>query len=313
MMNLNEKLDLVIIIPAYNAKDTIKGTLESIKIQKLPISYAVIIVNDCSDYNYGTFINKYNNFYNIREIKTKVNSGPGVARQLGIDNSNSKYIVFIDSDDSFYDEKSVLKLYNKIEDEKADLVIGNFVYKRDGMVEVKNQDLIWLHGKIYNREFLKKYNIVFNNSQSNEDTGFNRLIHFLNPKFSYLDEIVYVYEENSNSITRKNNREYKFIGLEGFCYNMNWAMDEALKRTIKTDEIISFSLEVLVTLYKYYLELYNNYNVDKIFDWGKKIYNKYLKKYKNEYDIDTIQKKRILILEKEAKITFEKFLNKFEE
>ena len=58
------KNDITIIIPAYNAKDTINSTLESIKNQKLSKSFEVIIANDCSDYTYDEFINMYSNYYN---------------------------------------------------------------------------------------------------------------------------------------------------------------------------------------------------------------------------------------------------------
>ena len=76
----NLEYDLSIIVPAYNSKETIDVTLESIKKQKLSIKFEVIIVNDCSKYNYQNFVDKYKNFYDIRELKTKTNSGPGVAR-----------------------------------------------------------------------------------------------------------------------------------------------------------------------------------------------------------------------------------------
>ena len=45
--------DLCIIIPAYNSEKTIGAALESIKNQQLSISFEVIIVDDCSEYNYS--------------------------------------------------------------------------------------------------------------------------------------------------------------------------------------------------------------------------------------------------------------------
>ena len=310
-------MDLSIIIPAYNAKDTVDKTLFSIKKQKISISFEVIIVNDCSDYDYEEFINKYNNYYNIREIKTKVNSGPGVARQLGIDNSDSKYIIFIDSDDNFYDENSVFKLYNKIEKENADLVIGNFIYDINEKINIKKSDITWLHGKIYRREFLKKYNIRFNDTRSNEDAGFNRLVIFLNPKYKLLDEIVYSYNENENSITTKNNKEYTFFGIKGYCYNMDWAIEEAIKRGRREEEFVEFYINILSVLYLYYIKLHNKYDVKKILKWGKSIklrYDKYENNLNNEIYKKSLDKVKKQIEEnrtKEIDISFEEFLDKF--
>lgn len=310
-------MDLSIIIPAYNAKDTVDKTLFSIKKQKISISFEVIIVNDCSDYDYEEFINKYKNYYNIREIKTKVNSGPGVARQLGIDNSDSKYIIFIDSDDNFYDENSVFKLYNKIEKENADLVIGNFIYDINEKINIRKSDITWLHGKIYRREFLKKYNIRFNDTRSNEDAGFNRLVIFLNPKYELLDEIVYSYNENENSITTKNNKEYTFFGIKGYCYNMDWAIEEAIKRGRREEEFVEFYINILSVLYLYYIKLYNKYDVKKFLKWGKSIklrYDKYENNLNNEIYNKSLDKVKKQIEEnrtKEIDISFEEFLDKF--
>ena len=153
----------------------------------------------------------------------------------------------------------------------SDLVIGNFVYRRDERKIQKRKDLIWLHGKIYKRDFLDKNKIKFNNSRANEDNGFNRLILFMKPKYKFLDEYVYVYNENSNSITRKNNRLYKLNGIEGFCYNMTWAVEQAILRGIPKDNFKIFYLDVLAALYMYYLNFEKEYDVNKIIKWGKKI------------------------------------------
>lgn len=310
--------ELSIIIPAYNCIETIDRTLDSIVNQKLSIKYEIILVNDCSNYDYVNIIKKYKKYLNIREIKTNKNIGPGGARQYGIDNSKSNYIIFIDGDDCFYDEKSILKMYNKIKEAKADLIIGNFIYERDNKVLIKKNDLTWLHGKIYRRKFLTDNNIRFNQTRANEDNGFNRLILLLKPSYLFLDEIVYVYKENSNSITRKNNRLYKYEGLEGFCYNMNWAMEEAEKR-IKNNSIYILSLDILLSLYLYYLDLQEEYDVSKILIWSKNIYLKFIE-ISDKFDEITIsylleQKKELLkndINIQKYNISFKEFLHSME-
>lgn len=310
-------MNLSIIIPAYNAKNTICMTLDSIKNQDLPILFEVIIVNDCSDYNYEQIVSTYKKSFNIREIKTDKNLGPGGARQVGIDNSFSEYIVFIDSDDYFYESNSLSKMYEEITKSNADLLISNFLYQRDDFKLIKKRDFVWLHGKMYKRKFLIDNNIRFNNSRANEDNGFNRLILLLEPNCIFLDEIVYVYSENPNSITRSNNRAYKFTGIEGFCYNMNWAMDEALLRGQSENKIALLALDVLSALYIYYLGLEKEYDVSKILEWGKNIKDKY-QKYENliEKDayLEAIKNKKEFLKNDfpidNFHISFEEFLNK---
>ena len=312
-------MDLSIIIPSYNCIDTIENTLDSIMMQELSINFETIIVNDCSKYDYSNIIKKYENRLNIREIKTIKNGGPGVAREYGIKNSESKYIIFIDSDDCFYNNKSIIKMYDEIENNNLDLVISNFIYERDGLRTVKEKNLAFLHGKIYKREFIEKNNIHFYNTRQNEDNGFNRLVLLLEPKYSYLNEIVYIYKENPNSITRKNNRLYKFEGLEGLSYNINWALNEAIKRGHDSINIGLTALDTLIALYLYYLDLQNDYNVDKIIEWSKELYIKYKN---NKYILDKISdnllKEKISFLKDEINIknynlSFKEFLNLIEE
>lgn len=74
-------MKLSIIIPAYNAFNTINKTLESIAVQKTDYNFEVIIVNDCSNGSYDQFIDKYLKIFNVKEIKLDVNVGPGTARK----------------------------------------------------------------------------------------------------------------------------------------------------------------------------------------------------------------------------------------
>ena len=301
--------DLEIIIPAYNSHKTITNTLESISIQENMPSYHVTIVNDCGE-NYEKIIKEYKDRINLDEITTPTNSGPGFARQYGIDNTKSKYILFIDSDDSLYDKNSIQKLYQKIDKTRAELVISSFIYNRDGESVVRDRDSVYLHGKIYKREYLEKNNIKFNNSRSNEDNGFNSLVFLLGPGFIVIDDITYIYNDYKDSITRRNNREFKFTGLEGYSYNINWAIEEAEKRDANKESIGYKSLEGLIVMYKNYNELYGKYDTNKILEWSKKIYEKYLKykEYNTKYEKDMLLDNK----PKEEHITFKEFKEKMD-
>jgi len=268
--------EIEIIIPSYNSHQTISETLESISIQTDMPSFHVTIVND-NGLPYDDIIKKYN--FDISEINTGKNVGPGLARQIGIDSTNSKYIMFIDSDDVFYDDKSISSLYKKIERYNMNVVIGNFIYNRDNEVEIKEKDLIWLHGKIYRRSFLEENNVHFNETRYNEDNGFNRFIYLINTRIAYLDQIVYVYKENKNSITRKNDREYKYSGLEWYVYNINWAIDKALQNKVIETRLYGTIINTLFNMYNYYNELPDRFDKNKLIEWSVPIYKKYEKYY----------------------------------
>lgn len=308
------KVDLDIIIPCFNAKDTLFYTLSSISIQKGVFGFNVYLINDKSDYDYDEEVEFFSHFFNIEEIKLDKNLGPGGARHEGILKTNSKYIMFIDSDDILYDCFSIRDLYK--DTIGHDLGISNFILERDNVRAIKKENFIWLHGKMYNRDFLDKHNINFNDTRANEDNGFNRLILLLKPDISYINKITYVYKENKNSITRKNNRSYKIFGLEGFIYNMKWAIDEALKRGADKEVIPYLVSNVLISMYYDYLYNIDDENVDNIIKYSKDILEYYTEIPKNiQIEFFNSKEKAMKEENKEVEIiiSFEDFIKKVQE
>jgi glycosyltransferase involved in cell wall biosynthesis len=126
------KIEISIIIPAYNVQNYISRTLESIKNQTIDYNlFEIVIINDGSkDYTLSiseTFALDNNNM-NINIIN-QTNAGVSVARNNGIANAKGKYIVFLDGDD-YVEKEWLASLYNKIENESLD-----FVYCRKHTVD----------------------------------------------------------------------------------------------------------------------------------------------------------------------------------
>ncbi len=242
-----------VIIPAYNAHETIENTLYSISIQTIADKLNVYVCNDAGK-DYHELIEFFSHFIKIKEIKLKKNGGPGVAREEGLKNSNSNYIVFIDSDDIFSNPKAIEDLYNTMRKKNADMVIGNF-YERSstGEYRLHREDSVWLHGKMYRRSFLKKYNIHFNDSRANEDNAFNHSIYLRNPKIVYLDKSIYYWLYNKNSITRNNDCEYNYTGIFGYVDNMVYVLEEAIKDKVPAKRIAALAISVFYAMYYYYL------------------------------------------------------------
>lgn len=307
-------MNLDIIIPSYNSIKTIDRCLFSIAIQKDTTNINVYIINDKSDYDYSKQINFFNKYFPVTELKLDKNKGPGFARQYGIDNSYSDYIMFMDSDDFFYSPYSLKIIFEELNND-YDMLVSNFIYQRDNEIKEIKNNYTWLHGKIFKRKFLNDNKIRFNNTRANEDNGFIRLCLFHLPMIKIIDKFTYVYSENKNSITRKSNRKYKYTGLKWLTYNYNWAMNIALKKNLNQELVFDTATNLLVAMYFYYLDLHNDYDVDKIFSWCveiKYIYDKLKEKYddKTNFYIDTKQKeyKNINYI-----ISFKEFLNRIEE
>ena len=94
-------MSISIIIPFFKARIFLKNASKlSISLLNLK-NVEIIFIDDCSnseDVNYLKKIVKDEK--NIHILSTSSNSGPGIARNLGINKAKNKWIMFLDIDDS---------------------------------------------------------------------------------------------------------------------------------------------------------------------------------------------------------------------
>ncbi|MBX7181816.1 MAG: glycosyltransferase family 2 protein [Bacteroidia bacterium] len=91
-----------IIIPYFNHGSFINETINSIKNQNYK-NLEIIIIDDCSTSEEASKAVLNQSSLTIQFLKTKLNSGPSIARNIGIAASNGKYILPLDGDDKLGD------------------------------------------------------------------------------------------------------------------------------------------------------------------------------------------------------------------
>lgn len=102
-----------VIVPVYNVENYLERCIESLLNQNFNSKdYEIVLVNDGSTDKSGRICDKYKNVSNI-SVYHKKNGGLSDARNFGLDNSKSKYVTFVDSDD-FVDENYINVLYKLI-------------------------------------------------------------------------------------------------------------------------------------------------------------------------------------------------------
>jgi len=264
-----------IIIPAYNANNTIEYTLMSVAMQTIKDKVKIYIIDDYSLNDYNYIVDNFSKELNITLLRLDKNSGTGIARQYGLDNSNGDYIYFLDADDLFLNPESLENLYNNIIGK--DLVYG-YVYNEE--LDINNINLGDLHGKLYRRDFINKYNIRFNNSRFHEDNAFNSLVLLHNPIYKQIDNIILFYSYNKKSITR-DSEENEFNRLEIYIDNMDYVL--SLSKDCKKELIVDY----LKTKYNFLLKKYessNDIRKDKLKTWLNKYdFSIYLKLLDKSY------------------------------
>ena len=115
-------IDVSIIMPLYNAQKYLREAIESIKNQ-IFTNYELICINDCSTDKTGCILQKEaEDDKRIKLYNNPVRRGAAISRNIGINASRGKYLLFLDGDDIF-DENLLAVAVDKIERGNADLVM----------------------------------------------------------------------------------------------------------------------------------------------------------------------------------------------
>lgn len=209
---------LSIVIPAYNCSSTLFNAIASIAQQKdsekNKKQIEVIVVDDCSDDDYTEVINKWNDIINISFYRLEKNSGPGVARQKGLDEARGKWITFLDADDTIA-YGAFMNVKAALDETDADMLITDFYEQRPDFKTYENHsgDTVWVHGKYFKKDFIIKNNIRFHeNLRTHEDIYFNHLVINSSNKIIGANFLTYIWNFKEDSITRRiYNEKYNYV------------------------------------------------------------------------------------------------------
>ena len=215
-----------VIIPVYNAEKYLEETVNSVLSQPYK-DIEIVLVNDGSTDSSPEICDKIaENEKRVTVIHQK-NGGASSARNKGIEfvlggETHDGYIAFLDADDLWYKEVITDDLAKRIETANAD-VVGFSMYSSNEnadklriMNEYTNQILeystnnqvtfLWAGGSFaahfYKKELFSNTRIVFDvYCKQNEDVIFSAKMLYSSRKIILLNEFLYVYRTNYNSIT----------------------------------------------------------------------------------------------------------------
>ena len=91
-----------VIIPTYQRAHLVSQAIESVLAQTYS-DYEIIVVNNGSTDNTTEVLSQFGD--KIRVIHLHANTGPSVARNLGMNASNGRYLAFLDDDDLWLPNK----------------------------------------------------------------------------------------------------------------------------------------------------------------------------------------------------------------
>lgn len=106
----NNKVEVSIITPAFNCRDTIKATYESINNQSFSNWEWIVIEDHSTDESFDYIKKMIANDDRVTLLRTDSNSGAAVARNVGIQAAKGRFISFLDADDLWMPDKLELQV-----------------------------------------------------------------------------------------------------------------------------------------------------------------------------------------------------------
>lgn len=268
-----------VIIPTYNCEKFLDASIGSLLKQTFT-DFEIIVVDNKSEDN---TVKKVKEFMEkdsrISIIELDENLKQGIARNIGVENAQGEYIMFVDGDDKVAPE-FIEKMYDKITQDGADMTIcrwapfdnktGKINYKhgyanfhrlpekyltesftwRDIKEEVYSQSNVpW--DKIYKKSFLIDKDVKFPGGMFFEDNVFSYDAIMKADKITVIDECLIYYRVNRRQAVTARRDETFFDYLKIFkCMKEN-LIKQGLYEEMKYNFI--------------------NYKVHSLFWWWKKI------------------------------------------
>ncbi len=241
-----------VIIPAYNAQDTIGRALASIAMQDNIKNIKVTISDDASTTcDYKHFVDVFSPMMDIQIVRNEVNGGSGVARQVAIDETDGDFIAFCDADDTFLGSNALSIMEREIVIGDHDIVVADFDEElENGKYLTHGMNSVWTFAKLYRRSFLDRHLLRFNTTRGNEDAGFNAVAWVLTRHIKHIEHSVYTWHWNPNSITRADDGVYASTwGHHQYIENMAWAASEMSKRNLNKSIIRDHIVRCMCRMY----------------------------------------------------------------
>lgn len=229
---------LSIIIPAYNCEKYIEKCIKSIIEQKDDL-IEIIIINDGSTDNTLQICEELATKYNNIKLINQENKGVSYARNIGIENANGKYVMFVDSDDYLVENslEAVKQLLTKdidvlrcsyIVNGKKEMIFTKKTFDMYEFFQKTNQNVVW--GQAIKRELLN--DIRFNEEIFyGEDLLFNCQLYKKCKNIKYTDIVLYNYRQSVDSVSRN----YKNSKVKNKIDNLIYVFNEIIAQYNEED------------------------------------------------------------------------------
>lgn len=228
--------EISVILPCFNVSKYLDRCMESLVAQTIGVEkLEIILVDDASTDDTWDIIRRWESIYpdNVIAVHCDINGRLGKARNIGLSYVSCGYVAFVDSDD-WIEPTYFEKLYSSSKEYNCDMVCCS--YRRDFSDTLTyfddlktgkddrfilfNEDYkrreasilasipFYAWGKLIRRDFLIKNELYFPERLAYEDNIWGPLLPFCADGVYFLEEALYHYYVNSNSLVLKKDADY---------------------------------------------------------------------------------------------------------
>ena len=241
-----------VIIPVYNSAQHITACIDSLLEQTMD-SLELVFIDDHGQDNAMEIARQCLQDYvgpkTFRFVQTPFNSGPGVARNAGIQASSGDYLCFVDSDDTvtpdFCEALYAAATQGQAEMCCCDIIIGRKIHENPSPSDKRHfllHFVSYFTTFLYKRTLLIENNILFPSTKSAEDTCFLTTCLLAANHIVGIRGAKYIYRINPDSVSRKRSRQRALQRLSSFRYLLRFAWRHGL--------LCPYSLELAILFLK---------------------------------------------------------------
>lgn len=114
-----------IIVPVFNVEKYLKECIQSVLNQTFQ-QWELLLIDDGSKDSSPDICDYYASLDNRIKVIHKKNEGVSIARNVGLDLATGTYIIFLDSDDYWYDATALEQLFSAAQSNDVDLIRGEY-------------------------------------------------------------------------------------------------------------------------------------------------------------------------------------------
>ncbi|MDR0311291.1 MAG: glycosyltransferase [Acidobacteriota bacterium] len=204
-----------VIIPIYNVEQYLRQCMDSVITQTL-INIEIICINDGSLDNCLEILREYEKRDSRIVVISRENRGAGFSRNEGLNIANGEFVIFMDPDDWYPSENSLLELYTNAKLNNA-LVCGGslsaykngetqyleypYAFANEGFIEYgKYQYPFFYQRFLFNRNMLTENDICFPEYKRFQDAPFMIKAMIASGKFYAIKSSVYTYRVDNKAV-----------------------------------------------------------------------------------------------------------------